>query len=402
MHVTGRRRRWGFACSLAGVALCVFRFCSQLSFLSLLEPSALFPSRSPTWSDAEKSGAADRNVRIQCRARPAFFDTSGRLQRGPPPKDAVDRLYVPVYNGLSLVRPASPEGFEPIILSTTQAAKYTSQEGCLEVWLGNATEGALGASAEEAASTAGTYDGFWLLDLSHLAEPPSMSDLGLPEDGQWAKLRDRAGPSVCDALADDDYGALLANARGLSLWHQSVTFCAQCGGSTVSFREGRNRKCTKCGARFRPRVDPSVIVLVAKGRRCLLGRQAAWPKGRYSTLAGFVEFGETFEESLVREVYEESGVKVLRDSIRFVASQPWLFPRSLMVGYIAEAENEVLNVDYNELQDAAWFDADEVRASLQVEDGGGENGLFHVPSKVSLARRIIETWLEELDGKPVH
>ena len=122
-------------------------------------------------------------------------------------------------------------------------------------------------------------------------------------------------------------------------------------------------------------------------------------KGRYSTLAGFVEFGESFEECLVREVLEESGVKVARDSIRSVASQPWLFPRSLMAGYIAEAEDESLTVDHDELEDAAWFDAEQVRSSLANDITGEEHGAFHVPSRVSLARHIIEKWLAEI-GMP--
>ena len=106
---------------------------------------------------------------------------------------------------------------------------------------------------------------------------------------------------------------------------------------------------------MRPRVDPSIIVLVARGDECLLGRQASWPAGRYSTLAGFVELGETFEEAVVREVREEAGVTCDRSTLRFVASQPWLFPRSLMVGFVVETADTALEVDESELEDARWF-----------------------------------------------
>eukprot|EP00401_Gymnodinium_catenatum_P013266 CAMPEP_0117591776 /NCGR_PEP_ID=MMETSP0784-20121206/71725_1 /TAXON_ID=39447 /ORGANISM="" /LENGTH=112 /DNA_ID=CAMNT_0005393545 /DNA_START=110 /DNA_END=445 /DNA_ORIENTATION=- len=107
-----------------------------------------------------------------------------------------------------------------------------------------------------------------------------------------------------------------------------------------------------------------MIVLVTSGTRCLLGRKREWPAGRFSTLAGFVEFGETLEECVVREIREESGVAIARDSIRFVASQPWLFPCTLLLGIICEASTEAITVGEEELQDVAWFDADAVRAAL--------------------------------------
>mmetsp|Transcript_40662 Transcript_40662/g.130917 ORF Transcript_40662/g.130917 Transcript_40662/m.130917 type:complete len:225 (+) Transcript_40662:127-801(+) len=222
-----------------------------------------------------------------------------------------------------------------------------------------------------------------------------MSDLGMSSEVTWALLRDRKGRSVCDSLVADDYAALLGSARGLALWHRSVPFCAKCGGRTESHRAGRNRRCQECSERFRPRVDPSVIVLVVNGTHCLLGRKSEWPPGRFSTLAGFVEFGETLEECVVREMREESGVAVDRQSLRFVASQPWLFPRSLMMGFTVEApRDEPLKVDDDELEAADWFSAEEVRAALQGT--AEQNNLRSVPSKASLARTVIESWLEGL------
>jgi len=224
---------------------------------------------------------------------------------------------------------------------------------------------------------------------------------------QWVPLRASRGPGGgAGAILDsqvmlpeggDDYAALLAMARGLALWHRSVNFCAVCGGATRPFRDGANQKCVECGERFRPRTDPSVIMLVTSGDKCLLGRQASWPAGRYSTLAGFAEFGETLEECVLREVREESGVYVARASVRFVASQPWLFPRSLMVGFIAEADTEALTVD-DELDGAGWFDREYVRSQLALQgesDAPPEQGAFHVPSRISLARTLIDTWLDE-------
>ena len=120
--------------------------------------------------------------------------------------------------------------------------------------------------------------------------------------------------------------------------------------------------------------------------------------GRFSTLAGFVEFGETLEECVLREVREESGVAVRRDSVRFVASQPWLFPRSLMVGFLAEADSDALDVDETELDGAAWFEREYVREQLARQgdsDAPPEPGAFHVPSRISLARTLIDAWLSE-------
>jgi NAD+ diphosphatase len=154
------------------------------------------------------------------------------------------------------------------------------------------------------AADAGQVD-YYLLDVSHLPAAPA---LGAAE-AVWAPLRARAGPSPCDTLECDE-AALLGTAAGMAQWHRSVTFCAQCGSADVKpYREGKGRQCAVCKARFRPRLDASIIVLVTdrKGERCLLGRSARWPEGRYSTLAGFLEFGETLEECVVREVEEEAG-----------------------------------------------------------------------------------------------
>lgn len=253
--------------------------------------------------------------------RPVFFDTHGRLERGKSSTGALQKLYVPVCDGESLLT-ADGDAWRPTLLSEEDAAPLLQDEGTLEAFLGTAQTGVLGSAD------------YWLLDVSHLDEPPELGD------GTWKPLRARAGPSPCDTLHSDE-AALLGTARGMAHWHRSVKFCANCGSANVRpYREGKGRQCADCKARFRPRLDASVIVLVtdAAGERCLLGRKAEWPAGRYSTLAGFLEFGETLDECVAREVQEESGVAVERSSIRYVASQPWLFPRSMMVGFVVRAQ----------------------------------------------------------------
>ena len=326
---------------------------------------------------------------------PVFFDTNGRLQRGATPGGG-QRRYVPVHDGLSLLEPHGDGGWRPALLAPEEVER--DDAGCIEAFLGTVTEGVLAADAGEAVD-------YYLLDVSHLPDAPTLG----PAEAVWTPLRARAGPSPCDTLECDE-AALLGTAAGMAQWHRSVTFCAQCGSADVKpYREGKGRQCAACKARFRPRLDASIIVLVtdSKGERCLLGRNARWPEGRYSTLAGFLEFGETLEECVVREVEEEAGVKVDRASLRCVASQPWLFPRSMMVGYIAQveagAEAAPLQVDEAELQDAQWFDRAFVKESLAAERAAGQDGPatpggFHVPSKVSLARTLIEQWLQETEA----
>ena len=337
-----------------------------------------------------------------------FFDTNNRLQRSNAPPSHIKRAYVPLYDGKLCVQPVSGLADEhavrdcaPVLLSEDEATQWISDETAIVIWLGSAEEGPLHAAAD---TQDGQTPGFFALDLSHLPEPPVLG-----QHGRWAPLRATRGPGGGEEaviggrgvrLRSDDEVALLACARGMASWHHSVRFCAACGGKTEPCRHGRNRRCVDCGTRYRPRLDPSVIVLVTRGDKCLLGRKREWPAGRYSTLAGFVEFGETLEECVLREMEEEAGVRCRRETIRFVGSQPWLFPRSLMVGYIIEAEDGELDVDEAELEDARWFEKAYVREQLALQgdsDAPLEPGGFHVPSSISLARNILEAWLGE-DG----
>lgn len=339
-------------------------------------------------------------------APPPFFDTVGRLQRTASPPRGVSDCYVPVFRG-DVLLDAAPESTAPVTLSAADAAQWLDDEDCVAAWLGSADEGPLAALSPGAAPA-----GFWLLELSHLTAPPVIGG------ARWAPFRtsSSAEPSSAAPVIDrggirgaisDDEAALLATARGLAAWHRSVKFCSSCGSPTLPARHGRNRQCVDaaCGARFRPRLDPSVIMLVTRGDECLLGRKGSWAVGRYSTLAGFVEFGETLEECVVRESYEECGVRVDRATIRPVGSAPWLFPRSLMCGYIAEVEAPAtdggsgLDVDEDELADARWFSRSFVKEQLALQgeerDEPPMPGGFHVPGRFSLARTIIKQWAAE-------
>ncbi|MFT3897822.1 MAG: NAD(+) diphosphatase [Thermomonas sp.] len=182
--------------------------------------------------------------------------------------------------------------------------------------------------------------------------------------------------------------SLFAQARAMRHWRERHRYCSVCGGENAFVRAGWLGRCTRCGAEHYPRTDPAVIVAITDrdGERLLLGRQASWPEHRYSTLAGFVEPGESLEQTIVREVREESGVRVLRS--RYLASQPWPFPGSLMLGFVAEAEPDA-PVAGDELEDARWFTREEVGAALRGESPPG--GLRLSPS-ISISRWLVERW----------
>lgn len=201
----------------------------------------------------------------------------------------------------------------------------------------------------------------------------------LAPGGAFVDLR-RIGP-----LLPRSDGALLATARGIVHWHRRTRFCGVCGSPTAARQAGHMRACTGsgCGATHFPRTDPATIMLVTDGDRCLLGRQKVWPTGRYSTLAGFVEPGESLEDAVAREVFEESGIRVA--NVTYHSSQPWPFPSSLMVGFFAEATSRDIRLDQDELEDAQWFTAEELRRFADL----GRS----LPNRDSIARRLVETWL---------
>jgi NAD+ diphosphatase len=183
-------------------------------------------------------------------------------------------------------------------------------------------------------------------------------------------------------------GGLAAHAAALVNWHRRHLHCAVCGTMTVVADGGIVRRCPRCGADHHPRTDPVVIMLVTDGDRVLLGRQPTWPPHRYSALAGFVEPGESLEEAVAREVREEAGVEV--GPPEYVASQPWPFPTSLMLGFTAPwRSGEPRRVD-EELEDVRWFERADVAAALE----GREDGPLGVPPRFAIARRLMERWVQ--------
>jgi len=181
-----------------------------------------------------------------------------------------------------------------------------------------------------------------------------------------------------------------AAALSLANWHRRHGHCSVCGTVTEPNRGGWSRKCGNCGAEHYPRVDPVVIMLAEHGGRLLLGRQPHYPPGRFSALAGFVEPGESIEAAVAREIKEEAGVAVT--DVRYLCSQPWPFPSSLMIGAHAKANDDSLTIDRNELDDARWFTRDEVISAL----AGDASAPFLPPPRSAIARTLLEHWVDGL------
>jgi NAD+ diphosphatase len=208
------------------------------------------------------------------------------------------------------------------------------------------------------------------------APPASLAALG-----QFRNLRQMA------ALLKEQDCALLTYAKSMAHWHHHQRFCGTCGSPAQSAVGGSMRVCTnaECARQHFPLIKPAVIVLVTAGDRCLLGRKPIWPEGLYSTLAGFVEPAESLEAAVVREVHEETSVVVT--SMRYFASQPWPFPRSLMLGFTAQAVGEAIQVDKDELEDARWFGHQEIQEGLA-------QGSLRLPLKLAISFHLIENWFD--------
>ena len=269
--------------------------------------------------------------------------------------------FVPVWQGKSLLQDGDPP--VPALLTADQAAALELAPG-ETIFLGE-VEGVP----------------HFALDLSTIETPDHVP--ALAGRGHFTDLRN-VGP-----LLPRDQGSLLAYARGMVYWADRHRFCGSCGTATVSSEAGHQRRCPNpdCGAPHFPRTDPAIIVLVHDGgERCVLGRQAVWPPGMHSTLAGFVEPGESLEDAVAREVMEEVGLPL--EEITYLSSQPWPFPSSLMLGFHARATATELKVDEVEIESARWFTREELKTSPEDES-------LRLPRKDSIARRLVETWLTE-------
>ena len=264
----------------------------------------------------------------------------------------------------------------------TPAAAQVDLNGVAAVWLERALgEALLPRAREQVFLGLQESRAYIALDLSHLEEDEAETLVG--PDGNFRDLRE-VGP-----LLERDEAAVLAYARGLLHWHHRHRFCGLCGSQTESAQGGHVRRCTNsgCGTSHFPRTDPAVIMLIHDGGdRCVLGRQKIWPPGMHSTLAGFVETGESLEDAVAREVAEEVGLAL--EEIHYHSSQPWPFPSSIMLGFSARAAYAPLRVHTEELESAAWFSRADLWASPEDER-------FRLPRKDSIARRLIEDWLEE-------
>ena len=213
--------------------------------------------------------------------------------------------------------------------------------------------------------------GYFAYEIDSIEPPP------LPPGTRFEDLR------LVAAVLPIDEAGLLGYARAIVSWRRRHRFCGTCGAKTLSAKSGHVLVCSDPGCRHEqfPRIDPAIIVLVSDGERALLGRQASWPVGRYSTIAGFVEPGESLEDAVAREVFEETGIEV--DQIEYHSSQPWPFPSSLMLGFTAHARNTEVRLRDEELEDARWFD----RADL------ASNGTL-LPPRQSISYRLIEHWFD--------
>jgi NAD+ diphosphatase len=227
-----------------------------------------------------------------------------------------------------------------------------------------------------------------LLGVDELPGDLELVLLGVDGDGRAVFAADpgdafageRRGLRDLAPVLSQTEGGMVAHAVALLNWHRRHRFCANCGAPSESREAGHIRRCPACGTEHHPRTDPVVIMLVHDGDRAILGRQAHWPAGRYSALAGFVEPGESLEEAVAREVREETGARVAE--IAYRSSQPWPFPGSLMLGFIARWTSGEPVIGDGELEDVRWF----TRAQIA-------SGSVKLPPRQAIARRLIEEWL---------
>jgi NAD+ diphosphatase len=231
------------------------------------------------------------------------------------------------------------------------------------------------------------------IDVS-AAEKPEVA-FGIADVASFDDLRSAV------ALLPAPDAAIAAHARTLVDWHARHRHCAACGGHTRSVLGGANRVCFDCQAEHFPRTDPVAIAVVVRGDQCLLGRGPGWPAKFFSALAGFVEAGESLEDAVRREVLEEAGVRVGR--VTYLASQPWPFPSSLMLGCVAQAESEAIAIDPAELEEARWLSRDALRAALQVSRSEPKASEDHqerrrddllMPPPFAIAHHLIRAWVE--------
>ena len=206
--------------------------------------------------------------------------------------------------------------------------------------------------------------------------------------GEFVDLR------VCAALLDERHAALLSYARAILNWRKAQSFCGSCGAQTIVRSGGHMLQCTapEWTREDYRRTDPAIIVLVEHGDEALFGRKSEWPEKRYSTIAGFVEPGESAEQARIREVAEETGIQI--ESARYHSSQPWPFPGTLMLGYQAQAASSSISLNDKELEDACWLSREQISKGLAT-------GHFQLPTDFYISFRLIEDWYNRKGGVPL-
>jgi NAD+ diphosphatase len=249
-----------------------------------------------------------------------------------------------------------------------------------EIFLGMGAKASTGAFFARDVS-AYTPDGL-LPDGAAFFDASEQHHPSLPDSHHFAELRGAM------AQLDPLQGELAATARGMFEWHRTHGFCAVCGAPSLIKDAGWQRGCPECGAAHFPRTDPVVIMMITKGSRLLLGRSPGWPEGMYSTLAGFMEPGETVEKAVRREVFEETGVQV--GAVRFAASQPWPFPSSLMLGCHGMALSEEITVDPTEIEDAIWITRERL-----LDVVAGRDKVISAPRQGAIAGWMMRQWLAD-------
>ncbi len=277
-----------------------------------------------------------------------------------------DTLLVPIWRSRNLVRP-TPQPAEGAEASTQSEAVYLTGETAAALQMRDGPWSFLGMLAGRPV---------FAVDISSADDPLPLLPDGL---GDFVDLR-----AVGGGLLPPGDASVLAHARGLMHWRVKHRFCGVCGAPCEPTTAGHVMQCTGCNTQHFPRTDPAVIMLVYRGDTCLLGHSQRFPRATmYSTLAGFVEPGESLEEAVRREVLEEVGVEV--GPVYYHSSQPWPFPANIMLGFYAEGLTERITIDPQELRDARWFSRDEIR---NPEAHG-----FFLPRTDSIARRLIEDWM---------
>ena len=303
-----------------------------------------------------------------------------------------DTRYIPVWRDLSLIDDGQGASLPSAVICGGQA-------GALDTADAADSSGAVGADVL-AASCETVFLGMegdravFAVDLSGSDEEEAVAAAG--GRGKFQDLW-RAGPSI-----DARGAALMAYARGMLYWHRENRYCGRCGHVTESREGGRRRRCTnaECGRNAFPRIDPAVITLVeyrpedGRAPMCLLGNHHRPPPNVFSTLSGFTEPGESLEETVAREVFEEVGVHV--SAAHYQASQPWPFPSSLMLGFRARAETTAIVVNTEELVEAHWFTAEEVRG---FGEWGDESASHALPRRDSIARFLVDSWVSEVTDR---